>query len=84
MFKVITPGGVTSTQAFTVSAGTGSIIGSGACTTDWVIIPCATENSNDGTTNCNDRFCGTLLNVANVGSDTAGNAPVYCKYIRND
>ena len=58
-------------MSFSVTGGNptlGSVVGSVACTTDWITIPCAT-NTNDpnaqtgGTpTTCVDRICGMVFN----------------------
>ncbi|XP_076057013.1 uncharacterized protein LOC143034597 [Oratosquilla oratoria] len=73
----------TDSQAFTITGSTnnpiGSRVGASSCTTDWLTIPCVSDNAQNPFSNCQDRLCGDNINV--VQSSTAGNVVVY-SYIR--
>ncbi len=76
-------------MSFSVTGGNpalGSVVGSVACTTDWITIPCATntndptaQNGANGPATCVDRICGMVFNSVTENAGTP-NVPVNSEY----
>ncbi|XP_071534346.1 uncharacterized protein [Panulirus ornatus] len=66
-------------QSFTITGSTnspvGSLVGAASCENDWLTIPCVSDNSQNPTSNCQDRLCGDNLNA--IPSTVGGNVNVF-------